>query len=195
MSRYKETRSFEQLKEHYQIEKELADRLRSSSKEERKYLYANLYDELFRRVAHHPQLTKKLERLQDANTLKSNLKLLNHFLFPDSTFLEIGAGDCALSIEICKLVRKVYAVDVSQEITENLNTPSNFELIISDGSSIPAIEGSVDIAYSNQLMEHLHPEDALDQICNIYQALKPGGQVYMCNTQPGLRPSRYFKVL
>jgi SAM-dependent methyltransferase len=41
--------------------------------------------------------------------------------------------------------------------------------------------GSVDVAYSNQLMEHLHPDDALEQLHNIYKALVPGG-IYMCVT-------------
>lgn len=41
--------------------------------------------------------------------------------------------------------------------------------------------GSVDVAYSNQLMEHLHPDDALEQLANIHRALKPGS-VYYCVT-------------
>ena len=40
----------EQLKEHYMIEKELAKKLKNSSKKERRYLYSSLYDELFRKV-------------------------------------------------------------------------------------------------------------------------------------------------
>jgi SAM-dependent methyltransferase len=39
----------------------------------------------------------------------------------------------------------------------------------------------VDVVYSQQLMEHLHPDDALDQLRNIFEALKPGGR-YICVT-------------
>jgi SAM-dependent methyltransferase len=42
-------------------------------------------------------------------------------------------------------------------------------------------ENSVDVAYSDQLMEHLHPDDALDQLKNIFRSLKPGGS-YICMT-------------
>jgi SAM-dependent methyltransferase len=56
-------------------------------------------------------------------------------------------------------------------------------------------ENSVDVAYSHQLMEHLHPDDALEQLQNIYQALKPGG-IYICITPNRLSGphdvSRYF---
>jgi predicted SAM-dependent methyltransferase len=37
------------------------------------------------------------------------------------------------------------------------------------------------VAFSDQLMEHLHPDDAIEQLRNIHRALKPGG-VYMCVT-------------
>jgi hypothetical protein len=49
-----------QLREHYEVERELADALRRAGPHERRSLYATLYDELFRRVPHHPQLTRKV---------------------------------------------------------------------------------------------------------------------------------------
>jgi len=68
--------------------------------------------------------------------------------------------------------------------------PANFTLIISDGCSIPAQRNSVDVAYSNQLMEHLHPDDALEQVHNVLDVLKPGG-VYICITpEPDHRATR-----
>ena len=59
--------------------------------------------------------------------------------------------------------------------------PENFSFVLSDGSSIPIPAESVDVAYSNQLMEHLHPNDALEQLGNIYRSLKYGG-IYCCIT-------------
>jgi tetratricopeptide (TPR) repeat protein len=43
----------EQIREQYDVERELADRLRAASREERKQLYTELYEELFRRIPHH----------------------------------------------------------------------------------------------------------------------------------------------
>jgi hypothetical protein len=59
-------RTAEQIREHYEIEKQLASRLRMAGKAERRTLYAALYDELYRRVPHHPQLTKKPRRRLNA---------------------------------------------------------------------------------------------------------------------------------
>ncbi len=174
-------RTPEQIKEHYEIEKQLAHRLRNSTSEERRTLYTSLYDELFRSVPHHPQLTIKSSPEESARKVAYELKHLQPFLKSDTTFLEIGPGDCALSFAVARIVKTVYAIDVSEEITKNLSRPPNFKLILSDGANIPVPAGSMDIAYSNQLMEHLHTDDALKQLQNIYDALAPGG-IYMCVT-------------
>jgi len=89
--------------------------------------------------------------------------------------MEIEAGDCALSFAVAERVRQVYAIDVSDEITRARITPANFQLVLADGCSIPLPAGSVSLAYSNQLMEHLHPDDAVEQLQNIRLALAPGG--------------------
>jgi SAM-dependent methyltransferase len=96
---------------------------------------------------------------------------------------------------VAQQVKKVYAVDVSQEITKNVDVPPNFELIISNGCDVPVPDSSISVAYSNQLMEHLHPEDAYEQLKGLYDCLKPGG-LYICITPNRLSGphdvSKYF---
>lgn len=171
-------RSLAQLKEHYAVERELAARLKQATREERRRLYTELYDELFRRVPHHPQLTNQ-SALDETRVFSR--KILNRYLRPDSTYLEIGPGDCSLALSLAQDVKRVYAIDVSEEITRGRVLPENFELIISDGSSIPVPPASVSVAFSDQLMEHLHPDDALEQLRNIHRALARGG-TYVCIT-------------
>jgi SAM-dependent methyltransferase len=173
-------RSAEQIRRHYLVERELSDRLRHAPRELRRELYTEVYDELFRRVPDHPQILLRHQKAS-RDDLNYRLDLLRKHLHPNVTYLEIGPGDCSLAIEVARLVRKVYAVDVSNEITKEVALPDNVELIISDGSSIPIPPGSIDVAYSDQLMEHLHADDAIDQLRNIYAALAPGGR-YICIT-------------
>lgn len=174
-------RTPDEIRAHYEIEKRLAHRLRFSTSEERQTLYTSLYDELFKSVPTHPQLTIKSSTEESAGKVAYEMRHLHSFLNEGTTFLEIGPGDCALSFEVTKLVKTVYAIDVSEEITKDLFHPPNFKLILSDGASIPVPAGTVDVAYSNQLMEHLHPDDALKQLHNIHNALAPKG-IYMCLT-------------
>jgi SAM-dependent methyltransferase len=171
----------EALIEHYKIEKSLAKRLRDASREERLGLYSSVYDELFKRVPYHLQLMRKKDAELQAVKVAQQMKLLLRFLRSDLTFLEIGPGDCSLSFEVSKYVKKVYAIDVSTEITKNKATPKNFELIISDGLSIPVSDNSVDLAYSKDLVEHLHPDDFREQLSILFRKLASNG-LYVCIT-------------
>jgi SAM-dependent methyltransferase len=176
-----ESRTIEQIREHYEIEKALASKLKQASKEERRHLYSSLYNEMFQQVPLHPQLTRKASSQETELYIAGQMSFIKPFLRSSATFLEIGPGDCSLSFEVAKFVKQIYAIDVSDEITRSLTLPSNFQLILSDGSDISVASSSIDIAYSNQLMEHLHAEDAFEQLQNIYQALTPGG-IYICIT-------------
>lgn len=177
----KHYKSIEQAREHYEIEKELAARLRNSTKQERTTLYTTVYDELYQKLPKNSIVIRKTTPSSAAWVVNQRLQLLNCFLKPDTTFLEIGPGDCALCFEVAKRVKQVFAVDVTKSFKEDTNIPNNFELVISDGSNIPIAENSVDVAYSHQVMEHLHPDDAIEQLQNIVYALTPGG-IYICIT-------------
>ncbi|MFL5657745.1 MAG: polysaccharide deacetylase family protein [Ktedonobacteraceae bacterium] len=177
-----EYRTLEQLKEHYEIEKELATRLRESSREERRALYASLYDELFRRVlAVSSQPALHPSPANTARMISPQWRFLRRFLRRDAVFLELGAGDCTTALAAARFVKKVYALEVSEEITKSLRGPQNFELMLFDGCSIPLPAGSANIAYSHQVMEHLHPDDALEQLANIHKVLMSQG-IYICVT-------------
>ena len=176
-----EKRSAERLKLHYMVERRLADRVRAASTaEERRAVFATMYDELFRLVPDHPRLLARQTAQQERVTgIAWDMAQLKPFIRPGCTFLEIGAGDCALAARVAGVAGQVYAVDIADQTREKL--PPNVQLALSDGRSIPVPEGCVDVAFSDQLMEHLHPEDAMVQLANIHRALKPGG-VYVCIT-------------
>ena len=181
ISRHEVQRTNEQLREHYEVEKELANRLRNATREERRRLYNEVYDERLQRISHHPLATKAADPVVRQAAVVPQLRLLRPFLKADQIFMEIGPGDCALAMAVAPYVKHVYAVDVSAGLVQDEKRPANFELSITDGLGIPLAPDSVDLAYSNQLMEHLHPEDALEQLTNIYTAMAPNGQ-YICIT-------------
>ena len=185
----------EQLRFFYETEKSLAARLRNADKSERQSLYQLVYEELYRLVPFHPMLTRKRTPAVTQAVVAGRMAYLRRFLRPDMSILDIGAGDCHLSFELARHARKVYAVEVSREIAATYATPANFELVITTGTDIAVPAGSIDLACSNQLMEHLHPEDALEQLRNVVLALKPGG-LYVCSTPHRLHGpsdvSQYF---
>jgi SAM-dependent methyltransferase len=175
-----ESRSDAELEQHYRVEIELAGRLRSAPRAERLGLYGAVYDELFRRVPTHPQLTRKVSDAERRAGVVKRIALLNPFIRPDTVFLEIGAGDGSLTMGVAQHARQCYALDVSREILSGVNHP-RVETVLSDGCSVPVPAATVTLAYSFQVMEHIHPDDALEQLRNLFAALAPGGS-YVCVT-------------
>jgi len=171
----------EQILEHYEVEKTLAARLRAASRSERRALYGELYDELFRRIPHHPQLVNRASPEARRRSARRQARFLLSLVADGASILEIGSGDCLLAAELARGARAVYAVDVSEEMTRLAARPQNLHLILSDGCSIDVPPASIQLAFSNQLMEHLHPDDAVEQLRNIYAALADGGK-YFCIT-------------
>ena len=186
-------RSRGEIQAHYRIEKKLASKLRQASRDERKALYPRLYAELFESV---PYFSRQVSDTQArSRKVRKQLKFLNRFLSADQTFMDVGAGDCALAIELGRHVKKVYALDVAHQVSRGRPVPKNVELVISDGTSVDVPAQSVDIAFSNQLMEHLHPEDARDQLKNIHAAVAAGGLYILITPHRYSGPhdvSRYF---
>jgi len=175
------TRTSERIRHHYDIERGLADRLRNAGPDERPGLYTELYTELFERVTDHPQVLESADPSIEQRRMLGQLRFLKRLVTKDTVYLELGPGVCSLARAVAAQVSQVFAVDVTDAVAGQKGFPENFELVLSDGTSVPVNQGSVDLAFSNQLMEHLHVDDALAQLENVYQALKPGG-TYFCIT-------------
>lgn len=184
----------DRFRHHYEVEREIAQRLRSAPREERRHLYTAAYDELFARVPEHPQLRERAEGPRPGDA-EDQWRFLRRFVSNDTRLLEIGAGDCALAARAAARVASVIALDVSPTILACGHVPDNVERRLTDGIDLPVEDASVSVAYSSQLMEHLHPDDSRDQLASIARALQPGG-VYVCVTPNRLTGphdvSRYF---
>jgi SAM-dependent methyltransferase len=173
------SRAMDSVRSHYVIERKLADKLRAAPASERSTVYGEVYDELFRSVPDHPQLS--VDPAERERHVLGKLRFVSRFLTGDSCLMEIGAGDCLFSVNAAPLIRRGVVVDVSRVIVSAAAEVPNLDIVITDGVSLPVEPGSVDVAYSDQLMEHLHPDDAAAQLRSVIRALRPGG-VYVCIT-------------
>jgi len=103
-------RSPDRLRVHYEVEKELAARLRATPREQRLRMLTAC-------TLKHPL---------NLHSCTSADGLLGRFLRPRMTVMEIAPGDCALSFELTKHGRQVHAVDVDEVLPGNVGTPQNF---------------------------------------------------------------------
>ena len=173
-------RTQEQLRNHFLVEKELAARLRAASPEERPALYATLYDELFRRVPDHPRLTRRETAEESKKAVNARFRFVEPWLTTESEFLEVAPGDCRFAFEVSKHAKWVFGADISDQ-SGDVEKPPNFELIIYDGKSFEFPDERVDLAFSYQFLEHIHPDEVPDHFRMIHRVLKPGGR-YILDT-------------
>ena len=170
-------RTPERLRQHYEVEKALADRLRrTASREDRAKLYESMYDTLFAAVPDHPRLTAVRDRAYIERVNHARLAIVATYLRHDTRALDIGAGDCSFSFELARRVKHVTAVEISEGSTVTQDAPENFQLVLYDGFHLPLAPGSIDLAFSDQLVEHLHVDDAEWHFRMIAEALAPGGR-------------------
>lgn len=172
-----DNRPKERIYAHYLLEKELAARLLNAPKAQRAHVYAQVYSELFRSLPDHPQHAAN----PSAHESRHDFAYMNVKPEPNATFLEVGCGDAAMSFAVAAKVKNVIGLDVTDALIKYPAAPANFTFLRTTSTEIALADHAVDVAYSNQLMEHLHPDDAEEQLREIWRVLKPGG-VYSCKT-------------
>ena len=181
-------------REHYALEKILADQLKKANREERKMLYKDLYNKLF---SAFPEISQGVNSTV-AHRLSWKMKFLRPYLRKNKTFLEVGCGNCEVSKKVCSFTKQVIAYEVSDKIPFVKDKPVNLTVKYFDGVRFYEPDESIDIIYSNQVLEHLHPEDAVDALQYYYKMLTIGGVLVMATPNRITGPddiSRDFSVI
>lgn len=189
-------RSLEQVWNHFRVEARLAAGLKAANRAGRRRIYESMYDELFRLVPDHPRLAKRASEAQTRRSIRNKLGLLGPLLAPHMVVAEIAPGDCRFLVELARRTRFAYGIDLSDQRDAHWRGPDNLQLIVYDGYDTGAIaDHSLDLAFSDQLIEHLHPEDTLDHFRFVRRLLKPGGKYVFRTPHPYSGPhdvSAYF---
>lgn len=173
----------------YLLERRLSDQLRNARPEDRGAVYSYVYKEFYESISQGPNDESRAHKDQ------LRLKALYKFLSPQTAFVEVGAGNGNFAKLVAPFVKIAYAVDVQDISVDLSSTPENFVFLKESGSLIPLSDGSVDLIFSDQFMEHLHPEDAIYQLSELVRVLRPRGRYYCITPSRATGPhdsSGYF---
>jgi SAM-dependent methyltransferase len=165
--------SYDHTRDQCVFETMIAARLRGANRSERLTLYGEVYDEYGRAF---PEVVSDSS---DAN-VRYELAFTRRFMPPDAIVAEVGPGRCEFAIALAAHCKVIYGVDVA-DLPLTVSRPPNFRHVLTNGVQIPLPDDSIDLVISNQLMEHLHPDDAADQLHEILRIMKAGGS-YICVT-------------
>ncbi|MEQ1749538.1 MAG: methyltransferase domain-containing protein [Prosthecobacter sp.] len=187
----------EQLRQHFEVERELATRLRDSTREERVTLVSELYSELYKRVPQHPRTLRTGDKEASLRSVASQLRLLKPFLIPGVSLAEFGAGSGALAKSVARdfPVSRVVALEVCEQTGADVDLPEKFRWQHYDGLSAPLNQQSIDVAFSYQVLEHMHPDDVPVHLSEVARILKDNGVYVLSTPHEASGPhdvSRYF---
>jgi SAM-dependent methyltransferase len=167
----------------YEIEVELASRLRgTATSSERRGRYSDVYSEYHDRIVRPSGMSRLIDPpdpARRADEVDPQVRLLRSFTNRKTAFLEVGAGDGAVAKALSTCVSTSLALDVTDATASA--TTANFDFRTFDGFNFPLPNGSIDLAYSKDVVEHLHPEDLHDHLASLRNVLAPGA-LYICVT-------------
>jgi SAM-dependent methyltransferase len=170
------------LRQHFEIERKLADKLRDApSKDERRRLYGEVYRQRSELIPSHPLVQQAADEEFRSQYVEPQVKLLRSFVEAQTRFCEVGAGDGAVAKALAPHVASSVALDVTDALALPDDETVGFEFRVFDGFDLGLPPGSIDVVYSNDVVEHLHPDDMLDHAREVHGVLRPGG-MYVCIT-------------
>lgn len=167
--------SIEEVIAHTILEGQLADRLLASSKQERAQIFENCYNQLYSEL---PWLV--------SSGNKSGGEVWNNLIKPNSKIYEIGSGAGYLINYLANKGHSCTGTDVSSERVKNSSSsiPKNkVTWAVTDGINLSnnEVEGTYDYVISDQVIEHMHPDDIVKHFFEAKLILKKNGE-YLVRT-------------
>lgn len=175
--------SAELRRKWYDFERSLADELRTTSRENRARAYEDKYEALFaflRSIGY-------LQAETPFGELEYNIDLLRCLVPIPSSVLEIGSGTGNIAVALAALGHEVVASEVADFPLSMLRqrVSGTSVRVVRANALTFEIPQQFDLVWSNDLIEHLHPEDAPIHLRLVWKHLKPGGRYAL------VTPNRY----
>lgn len=158
---------------HLERELELTARLLASTPETRREVFDECYTSLYR----------DLPWLKDSAGSRQRGDWPTLIGPPPARVYEVGSGQGGLAITLAEHGYDVTASEITLERGGDRPTHERLRWEETDGVNLEryAAAGSYDAVISNQVVEHLHPDDLTRHLRGAWILLRPGG-VYALNT-------------
>jgi 2-polyprenyl-3-methyl-5-hydroxy-6-metoxy-1,4-benzoquinol methylase len=158
----------EQVQFHLELERSLTDELRASTPATRRATFEHCYGELYRQLPWLASTGAPEDTSQWTAVLGP----------PPLRIHEVGSGAGSLARGLAALGYAVEATEITSERGED-EAQANLTWATTDGVHIEqfARSGPYDVVLSDQVVEHLHPDDVVRHFSGCRQVLRPGGRL------------------
>jgi SAM-dependent methyltransferase len=164
----------ERIRQQYLLERELANEIRKSAREDRKRVTREAYRRLYAEIPWH--VSRQKSGLQIQAECRYYIDYLKPYLRPSTKVLELGCGAGHLAQAIAGRVGEVVGIDTALTVTLP-DRRENLRLIEADVAEFHLPDKDFDLVFSTHLIEHLHPDDLEGHLRSILAHLRPGGSI------------------
>jgi ubiquinone/menaquinone biosynthesis C-methylase UbiE len=156
----------------FKFERILRERILGSLKKDREVIVEQAYTELFERFPEHSVFLTTQEEAKRKGKLGSGLivPLSKH----GSTVLEVGCGRGDVLVALAERGRICTGTEISHHMLELCNE-LGVKVVRGSADSLDFPSGSYDVVFSQEVLEHLHPEDVPRHFAEAFRVLRPNG--------------------
>jgi SAM-dependent methyltransferase len=168
----------EMILAHWELEKRLTQELLASTPQNRWETFDRNYTRLYTDLAWLNQAEGEARPTAEAD--RDHQKWHTAIGAPPLALYEIGSGKGGLLTFLARAGFVCKATEVTRERGQKHLDPDvpNLSWSVSDGVHLDQFEGvaSYDVVVSDQVLEHLHPDDVGEHLRGVYQILKDDGR-------------------
>ncbi len=157
----------------FELERNLRTRILNSRREDRHSVTVAAYEELFRKFPQHSvfQVTDE-ERQQEGRLGAGMIVPLSR---PGHSILEIGCGRGDVLLALARCGRRCYGVEPSQRMLSMCQAHQQARIVFGTADELSFPDDSFDLVFSQQVLEHLHPDDVPECFAEAFRVIRPGG--------------------
>jgi 2-polyprenyl-3-methyl-5-hydroxy-6-metoxy-1,4-benzoquinol methylase len=168
--------NYDMIIKHWNLERKLQKEMLKCERSRRVDFFMDCYNILY--TSCHWLVSTGIA---DNNQSASKNWFISNNLPKNAQILEIGggAGNCAKTVS--EKGFSLTCIDISEERVAEAkknNQNSNIAFRVGDATNLQLLNDSFDIVDSHEMIEHLHPDDVLYHLKEVYKILKEGGFYY-----------------
>lgn len=167
----------------FELERQLRERILRAAPKNRAEAIGAAYTELFQAFPDHSRLRASQE--QRLLKGKRGAGIFLPLTKPGDAVLEIGCGTGHVLAELARHGRKCVGVEPSVEMISLCPRVPDLRIVLGTADRLDFPPCCFDLAFSQQVLEHLHPDDVPVHLAECYRVLRPGG--VLCIETPNAR--------
>ena len=184
----------EMILAHWELEKRLTKELLESNPENRWEIFERCYSMLYGELWWLNQFIGAGSTVLPSRRYKNWVELIGQ---PPKNIYEIGSGKGEMMTYLASCGFKCKATEITRERGRKyVSEQPNLSWGISDGVHLEEFEplNSYDVAISDQVIEHLHPDDLYEHFKGVFSILSSGGKYIFRTPHRYIGPSDVSKV-